>query len=399
MQPREQAFSRSYHFYMRELSSLSWIWPRAAYLHIPFCAHRCGYCDFAVTAGQDHLFEPYVDALIKEISAISEPSEVDSIFIGGGTPTYLPPAILKRLLQAINCWLPLRASGEFSVEATPESVGEETIKVLADHGVNRLSLGVQSFRKDSLEQLDRIHGPQHVVPALDRVRRRIANVSLDLIFGVPGQSLADWEADLDNTISLSPEHISTYGLTYEKGTPMWKRRKKGLIVAIPEEMELDMYLASMDRLPNSGYPQYEVSNFAKPGRRCRHNEVYWANDAYFGFGVGAARFIQGKRELNCRNTADYIRRINEGPGATLQSECLTEEESARETLAIQLRRTDGISREQFLLRTGLAYDGLVKERPKVLLAENLIVDDGQRIYLTRKGYCVADAIVSNLAFG
>ena len=384
---------------MQDLSSPPWVWPRAAYLHVPFCAHRCGYCDFAVTAGQDHLFEPYVDALILELSGLNEPSLVDSIFIGGGTPTYLPPNTLKRLLQAINHWLPLRSTGEFSVEATPESVADGTIGVLADHGVNRVSLGVQSFQKESLQQLDRIHGPQHVIPAIERLRRRIANVSLDLIFGVPNQSLADWEADLDNAISLSPEHISTYGLTYEKGTPMWKRREKGLIIAVPEEAELDMYLASMDRLSASGFQQYEISNFAKPDRRCRHNEVYWANDAYFGFGVGAARYVQGKRELNCRNTSDYIRRINDGTGAILQSESLSAEESARETLAIQLRRTDGIYREQFLERTGFAYDALVMSRPEVLLAEKLIADDGRRVSLTRKGCCVGDAIVSRLAFG
>lgn len=334
-----------------------------------------------------------------ELSEMKEPAPVNSIFIGGGTPTYLPPLILKRLLQAINEWLPLGSAGEFSVEATPESVSDETIDVLADHGVNRVSLGVQSFQKESLVQLDRIHGPQHVIPALERVRRRIANVSLDLIFGVPDQSLADWERDLENAISLAPEHISTYGLTYEKGTPMWKRREKGLIMAVPEEAELDMYLASIDRLSNSDYQQYEISNFAKRDRRCRHNEVYWANDAYFGFGVGAARYVQGKRELNCRNTADYIKRIMDGREATTQSEALNAEDSARETLAIQLRRTDGIDRLQFLERTGFAYDGLVKSRPNVLLAEQLIADDGRRVSLTRRGYCVADAIVSKLAFG
>ena len=384
---------------MRDPSSPPWVWPRAAYLHVPFCAHRCGYCDFAVAAGQDHLFEPYVDALIREMSGINEPSPVDSIFIGGGTPTYLPAVMLKRLLRAIHHWLPLRSAGEFSVEATPETVTDETIEVLADHGVNRVSLGVQSFQKESLEQLDRIHKPQHVIPALERVRRRIANVSLDLIFGIPGQSIADWEADLANAISLAPGHVSTYGLTYEKGTPMWKQREKGLIVAVPEEAELAMYLMSIDRLSASGYQQYEISNFAKPDRRCRHNEAYWANDAYFGFGVGAARFVQGKRELNCRNTSDYIRRIEGGIAPTIQSETLAAEEAARETLAIQLRRSDGIDREQFLERTGFEYDWLVKERPAVLLAEQLIADDGRRISLTRRGICVADAIASRLAFG
>jgi len=384
---------------MRDSSSLPWVWPHAAYLHVPFCAHRCGYCDFAVTAGQDHLFDPYVDALIVELSGMNEPSPVNSIFIGGGTPTYLPATTLTRLLQAINHWLPLRSEGEFSVEATPETVTDEIIDVLATHGVNRVSLGVQSFQRESLEQLDRIHKPQHVIPALQRVRRRIANVSLDLIFGIPGQTIEDWEIDLTNATSLAPEHISTYGLTYEKGTPLWKQREKGLIVAIPEEAELAMYLTSIDRLSASGYQQYEISNFAKPDRRCRHNETYWANDAYFGFGVGAARYLEGRRELNCRNSIDYIRRIESGITPTIQSETLSAEEAARETLAIQLRRSEGINRDQFFVRTGFEFDRLVRERPAILLAEQLLADDGRRVTLTRRGICVADAIVSRLAFG
>jgi len=384
---------------MRDSSSFPWVWPHAAYLHVPFCAHRCGYCDFAVTAGQDHLFDPYVDALIVELSGMNEPSPVNSIFIGGGTPTYLPATTLTRLLQAINHWLPLRSEGEFSVEATPETVTDEIIDVLATHGVNRVSLGVQSFQRESLEQLDRIHKPQHVIPALQRVRRRIANVSLDLIFGIPGQTIEDWEIDLTNATSLAPEHISTYGLTYEKGTPLWKQREKGLIVAIPEEAELAMYLTSIDRLSASGYQQYEISNFAKPDRRCRHNETYWANDAYFGFGVGAARYLEGRRELNCRNSIDYIRRIESGITPTIQSETLSAEEAARETLAIQLRRSEGINRDQFFVRTGFEFDRLVRERPAILLAEQLLADDGRRVTLTRRGICVADAIVSRLAFG
>ena len=352
-----------------------------------------------MTAGQDHLFDPYVDALIVELSGMNEPSPVNSIFIGGGTPTYLPATTLTRLLQAINHWLPLRSEGEFSVEATPETVTDEIIDVLATHGVNRVSLGVQSFQRESLEQLDRIHKPQHVIPALQRVRRRIANVSLDLIFGIPGQTIEDWEIDLTNATSLAPEHISTYGLTYEKGTPLWKQREKGLIVAIPEEAELAMYLTSIDRLSASGYQQYEISNFAKPDRRCRHNETYWANDAYFGFGVGAARYLEGRRELNCRNSIDYIRRIESGITPTIQSETLSAEEAARETLAIQLRRSEGINRDQFFVRTGFEFDRLVRERPAILLAEQLLADDGRRVTLTRRGICVADAIVSRLAFG
>ncbi len=273
---------------MRDRSILPpWLWPRAAYLHIPFCAHRCGYCDFAVTAEQDHLIDLYIESIGEELSRLEEPTAVQTIFLGGGTPTYLDPSRLSRLLALVNYWLPLSVDGEFSIEATPESVSADTVAVLADHQVNRVSLGVQSFNPRLLAQLDRIHRADEVAPAFERIRKRIANVSLDLIFGVPSQSPRDWEVDLDTALSLEPDHLSTYGLTYEKGTALWKQRERGQVSSLSEGDELAMYLHAMNRLTEAGFEQYEISNFARPGRRCRHNETYWANEAYFGFGVGS----------------------------------------------------------------------------------------------------------------
>ena len=376
-----------------------WLWPRAAYAHIPFCAHRCGYCDFAVAAGQDHLIDQYVAAVGEELARLESPAPVNTVFIGGGTPTYLSPIQLGRLLAAINTWVPLRPGGEFSVEGNPESVTAETVAVLADHGVNRVSLGVQSFRPDLLARLDRTHGPGHVGPALDRIRKRIDNVSLDLIFGVPGQSVADWDADLSAALAFAPDHVSTYGLTYEKGTPLWKRRERGDVRAVPEADELAMYELAMDRLPAAGFEQYEVSNFARPGRRCRHNETYWANEAYFGFGVGAARYVLGRRELNRRNTADYVRRILAGESPTFQSEQLPPDEVARETAAVQLRRAAGVIRDRFREQTGFAFDDLSGGRVPAYAAEGLIDDDGSAVRLTRRGRCVADALVVKLVWG
>jgi oxygen-independent coproporphyrinogen III oxidase len=376
-----------------------WLWPRAAYLHVPFCAHHCGYCDFAVTAGQDHLIEGYVVAVGEELAGLGDPVPVDTLFLGGGTPTYLPPPILDRVLTAVNHWLPLRAGGEFSVESTPESITDEGVAVLAWHGVNRVSLGVQSFHANLLPRLDRRHGPEHVGPALDRIRQRIDNVSLDLIFGVPGQTLAEWEADLDAALALRPDHVSTYGLTYEKGTPLWKQRERGVVVPVAEGDELAMYEAAADRLGAAGFEQYEVSNFARPGRRCRHNETYWANEAYFGFGTGAARYVMRKRELNVRSTADYIRRVLAGESPTFQSEELTPEERARETIAVQLRRSDGVRRTAFREQTGFDFDALVGERLAWYVAEGLLADDRTAVRLTRRGRCVADGLVVKLVWG
>lgn len=376
-----------------------WVWPRAAYVHVPFCARHCGYCDFAVTAGQDHLIDLYLEAVGEELARLESPASVDTIFLGGGTPTYLSAEQLDRLLDRIARWLPLRPGGECSVEATPESLLAEKVTVLADHGVNRVSLGVQSFRPDLLARLDRIHAPGHVGPALDRIRRRIDNVSLDLIFGVPGQSLADWNSDLVMALAFAPEHVSTYGLTYEKGTPLWKQRDRGQLRPVSDDDELAMYEHAIDRLAAAGFEQYEVSNFARPGRRCRHNETYWANEAYFGFGTGAARYVFGRRELNRRNTADYIRRILAGESATFQSEELAPEDAARETAAVQLRRTSGVNRDRFRERTGCDFDVLTRGRVTGFVAEGLLADDGPAVRLTRRGLCVADALVGKLVWG
>lgn len=377
----------------------AWLWPRAAYLHIPFCAHRCGYCDFAVSTGQEHLIDLYIEAIGDELARLGHPVPVETVFIGGGTPTYLDPGRLQRLLDAVNRWLPLTSGGEFSIEATPESISVDAVSVLSDHGVNRVSLGVQSFRPDLLARLDRIHAADEVPRAVDRIRTRIANVSLDLIFGVPGQSLHDWEFDLAKALALAPYHMSTYGLTYEKGTALWKQRELGNLQAIPESEELSMYVHAMDCLTEAGFEHYEISNFARPHRHCRHNETYWANEAYFGFGVGAARYVDRRRELNRRNTADYIRIVLEGDDPTFQSEVLAPIDCARETIAIQLRRSSGVIRKRFREQTGMDFDELTGDRVHHYQKEGLIVDDGKAVYLTQRGRCLADTLVVKLAWG
>ena len=266
-----------------------WVWPRAAYLHVPFCAHHCGYCDFAIAVGQDHLIDLYLDALDAEMATLETPQLMATLFIGGGTPTHLTAGQLARLLSSIRRWLPLESGGEWSIEANPDTLDDDKIAILANHGVNRVSLGAQSFHPHLLEVLDRRHSPSQVGQAVERVRRRIPAVSLDLIFGAPGQTEAEWRADLAGALALQPDHLSSYGLTYEKGTPLWKRRQRGQVRPLDEDAELALYSTAINVLEAAGFEHYEISSFARPGRRCRHNEVYWANEAYFGYGMGAAR--------------------------------------------------------------------------------------------------------------
>jgi oxygen-independent coproporphyrinogen-3 oxidase len=370
--------------------------PTAAYVHVPFCAHHCGYCDFAVAAGQDPLRDRYLDALTTELATLGQPRPVQTLFIGGGTPTYLEPRQLDRLLAELRRWLPLVGCAEFSVESTPDSLDGERVAILARHGVTRVSIGGQSFHPHLLNVLERRHIPDEVSRALACARVSIPEISLDLIFGVPGQTLADWESDVQRALELAPDHLSTYGLTYEKGTRLWKQRQRGSIRPVDEETELAFYCHAMDALTAAGFEHYEISNFARPGRRCRHNEVYWANGPYYGFGVGAARYVNDCRELNTRDLQEYMRRTLAGQPATFQSETLQPEERARETMAIQLRRADGISRPQFLQQTGFALDAIAGEAIQRHVDLGLLADDGQTVRLTRQGKCVADSVIRNL---
>lgn len=374
----------------------AWLWPRAAYVHVPFCAHHCGYCDFAVAVGQDERIDAYVDALEVELTSLGEPQPVRTLFFGGGTPTYLPHRALERLLAVVARWLPLAENHEFSVEANPSYLDVEKIDLLRTFGVNRLSLGVQSFQPELLTTLERDHRPDDVGRVLEFIRPRIPNVSLDLIFGAPGQTRDQWRDDMARALAFEPNHIATYGLTYEKGTRLWKQRERGQVTPLDEDAECQYYLDAMDVLGEAGFEHYEISNFARSGFRCRHNQVYWANHAYFGFGVGAARYVNGVRELNTRDLRTYLNRLQSGQTPTFQSEFLLPRDRAVETIAVQLRRADGIERGAFLHQTGFALDALVGRKVADLVEQGLLCDDGKAIVLTRRGKCVADAIVETL---
>ena len=368
--------------------------PRAAYVHVPFCAHKCGYCDFASLAGVDHLADRYLVALESEMSRMGSPREVDTIFVGGGTPTRLTAAQLDRLLTAIRRWYPLATGGEWTVEANPGTLDDAKADVLADGGVTRVSLGAQSFRPALLKTLERNHDPADVPRALDLIRPRFAFWSFDLIFGVPGSTLDDWRSDLDAALALEPSHLSCYGLVYEKGTALWKQWNAGEVREVDEEVERAMFEATIDQLAACGLPQYEISNFARPGRECRHNLVYWANDAYFGVGVGAARYVDGLRSINTRDLLAYLKRIESGADPTGPTERLDPEGHARETTILMLRRTaQGIDRDDFHARTGFDLDQLCGDAIAKHARSGLLDDDGRSVRLTREGVFLADGVM------
>ena len=380
---------------MRNMHSPATDSVRSAYIHVPFCKHRCGYCDFTLVANRDDLISDYIQALDIELGR-APPYKLDTLFIGGGTPTHLSPDQLTQLFECVMRRFTLNDGCEFSVEANPDGLSREKIEVLHNYGVNRISLGVQSFDQSALKFLERDHAPADVFRAIDVVRERIPNFSLDLIFAVPGQSLDNWIASLNQAIALAPTHLSTYGLTIEKGTAFWSRQRKGQFSQLPNELERDMYAAAVDHLPEAGLEQYEISNFAATGFSCRHNEVYWSGHSYDAFGPGAARFIAGRRETNHRSVTGWLKRIAAGESPVGESETLPAEDRARELLVLGLRRTSGVSKDQFILQTGYSVDALARGRIDWHLAAKHVEDSGSVLKLTRAGRFFADLVVIDL---
>lgn len=370
--------------------------PKAVYIHIPFCLHKCGYCDFASLAGVDHLADRYLRALEKEMADQTAPAGVATIFVGGGTPTRLEPRQLERLVNMIERRFPLESGGEWTVEANPGTLTREKAEILARGGVNRLSIGAQSFQPRSLEVLERHHAPHEAKDAARLAGDHFPRWSLDLIFGVPGSSLDDWRADLDAAIELEPRHLSCYGLVYETGTALWKQWKSGVVQPMEEETERAMLELTIERLGAEGLAMYEISNYAVPGEECRHNLVYWANEPYYAAGVGAARYTNGVRALNTRSIDVYLRKIEAGESAQATSERLEPEARARETAVLMLRRVAiGIDRDDFRERTGFGLDDLFGDAIARHVRTGLLIDEPRRIRLSDQGLFLADTVLSD----
>jgi len=366
--------------------------PRSAYIHIPFCTHRCGYCNFSVVAGRHDLVEPLLDALAVELSWLGSPREVDTLYFGGGTPTFLTPDQLQRLARTVLNWHPLAPGYEWTIEANPADLDPRRIDTLAQLGVNRLSLGGQSFHDQKLQQLERDHRAAQIGQAARRARQAGMQVSLDLIFAVPGETLKQWESDLAQAITLQPQHISTYGLTFERGAAFWGRLRRGEMFETPEQLQREMYLLAIDRLKAAGFEHYEISNFAHPGFRSRHNEAYWLADGYYAVGPGAARYVDGWRETNHRSTNTYLKRIRRGDSPVAQREKLDTRQRAHERLIFGLRRMEGVQRQAFAAQSGMELDAVAGSTIARMVELGMLADDGDRVRLTREGLLVSDAI-------
>ncbi|MFM1902379.1 MAG: hypothetical protein RLZZ440_279, partial [Planctomycetota bacterium] len=380
---------------------LSGMRPRHAYVHVPVCRHRCGYCDFTLVAGRDDLLDRYFMALGRELERIARAAEspdeptclqLDTLYLGGGTPSHLGPDGLRRLFDLLHARLRPVTGAEVSLEANPLDVTPEFVAAACDCGVTRVSLGGQSLDAATLAALDRDHGPGDVLQAADRLRKAGLAVNLDLMTAAPGQTLGVVERDLAAAIRLGPEHVSVYCLTWEKGTAFESRRGRGELAPAEENLERAMFEAAIDELTAAGYEHYEVSNFARPGHRCRHNEAYWDCRPWEAFGPGAARFDGRTRITNHRSTTTWINRTLAGADATGDIDAMTAETAARERLVVGLRRRAGIDRDGFRAASGCDLDSLAGPAVARWVAAGLAVDDGRRIQLTRAGLLVSDAL-------
>lgn len=374
----------------------SWPSPTAAYIHIPFCRHRCGYCNFSVLAGRDDLADRFLEALRWELSRLEQPQTVDTLFIGGGTPTHLPPAWLERLLQLLADWLPLADDGEFSVEANPGDIDRPRLERLRAAGVNRISLGVQSFAADKLRILQRDHDEAQARTAVELAAETLGNVSIDLIFAAPEETLEAWQRDLAIAAELPITHLSTYALTFEKGTEFWTRRARGGLRQADEDLELQMYQYARQAGAAAGLAQYEISNFARPGRQCRHNLGYWRGRPWYGFGPGATGFLAGQRRTNHRSPTTYIRRCLDGSDPAQECETITVEQWAYERAAFGVRMIEGVDLEAIRLDTEVDLRKTRSQEIADCRRWGLVRLEGEHLQLTEKGIAVADTVSAAL---
>lgn len=364
------------------------------YVHIPFCETKCPYCDFNSFAVEGRDVDGYLDALSVEMDRRGVPRQPSTVYIGGGTPTVVEPRQLARYLGDLVRRIDPDPAREFTVEANPGSLTAEKVALLREHGVNRISLGAQSLYDRHLATLGRVHRAAQVEEAYALARAGgIAQVSLDLIYAIPGLTLREWIDTLERTLVWGPDHLSCYALIFEPGTEFFARRAAGALRPARERTELAMFRWTERRLRRAGLARYEISNFAHPGRECRHNLNYWSNGSYVGYGAGAFSFVQGVRLGNDRHLGRYAAAVHERGDAFVSREALAGWAAARETIVLGLRTAHGVDLARVSARFGVDaghhYAALIDQ-----LEQGGYVRSGSRLRLARRGWRVADTVAA-----
>jgi len=371
--------------------------PLGLYIHIPYCIHKCGYCDFNSHPIKQDEMNHYIDALVAEMKhyakTYSNTNIIRTIFLGGGTPTTLTVYQLERILKECVSEFTVASDAEITIEANPATIDIEQLKSIRQTGYNRISIGVQSFDKAELKLLDRAHGPEEIHSTVDRARKAgFDNLSLDLMFAVPNQSLSSWESNLNKALEKNPEHLSTYNLTIEQGTAFSKLQSNGKLIMPDDDHQLELYKKTIERLTKKGFHHYEISNFARRGKECKHNITYWENKNTLGLGAGASSYMNGTRFKNINLPAHYIRQVKEKKIAVEHSETLEPRQAMGETIMLGLRLLQGISIHQFEKRFQISFINLFRNIISALKEKELVIIEKDYLRLSQKGLFWADSV-------
>ena len=370
------------------------------YVHIPFCASRCSYCDFFSTLRLNDMGASYVEALLAEPRLRRDElhgEPVRTLYLGGGTPSQLPLALFKHLIVGLEDIFDLSDVEEFTVEANPDDVTPGWCAAVAEMGVNRVSMGVQTFEDGILHFIGRRHTARQAVEAVANLRAAgIDNISIDLIYGLPGQTVSSWTASVKQAIDLRPLHISAYGLTYEEGTRLWRQRECGEVIEVTEEQCLEMYRVLVDGLQAAGYKHYEISNFALPGYHSRHNSSYWDDTPYLGLGAAAHSYDGRMRRSNPHDLQRYIAAVMAGKKVYEQEE-LTQQDRYDERVMLGLRTSRGVDADRLRQDFGdKAWRHFIDEAQRHIAAGNLRQIEDGRYVLTPEGIMLSDSVMRDL---
>ncbi|WP_066194179.1 MULTISPECIES: radical SAM family heme chaperone HemW [Gracilibacillus] len=360
----------------------------SVYIHIPFCEKICHYCDFTKFFYEEKMADDYLVALNNEIKAyIQTPKQqMKTIFVGGGTPTALNNQQLTKLVQIIEYYFDINAVEEYTFEANPGDLTLEKINILKNHGVNRISMGVQDFDNDMLAQLGRLHRTKDVYQNVnDLIRTGISNISIDLMYSLPNQSINHFERSLEEALQFQLPHYSAYSLQIEPKTIFYQRYMQGKLTKPPEEIEADMYALLREKMRNNGIVQYEISNFAKPGYESQHNLTYWNNQHYYGFGAGSHGYLPGERIINIRPFPKYVYEANQSGKPILHIERISRKEQIEEEMFLGLRKTEGVRRQAFEQKYGISIEHVYEKELDQLIQREWLTMDKQTVRLTEAG--------------
>ncbi|QAS54136.1 radical SAM family heme chaperone HemW [Halobacillus litoralis] len=367
----------------------------SAYIHIPFCQQICHYCDFTKFFYNERLADEYMEALENEIHTYipGEKAQVRTIFVGGGTPTAVNHSQLKKLLQMIDDHFDLASCEEYTFEANPGDLDLEKVRLLKNYGVNRISLGVQVFDDEMLEKIGRVHKVKDVYTNIDRLLQvGLSNISIDLMYALPGQTVEDFEKTIDEAMQFGLPHYSSYSLQIEPKTVFYQRYKKGTLVKAPEEDDAQMYELLQRKLSAAGAVQYEISNFAKPGFESKHNLTYWNNEYYYGIGAGAHGYLPGKRTINLRPLPAYVKKATSDGIPILHEEPIGIKEEMEEQMFLGLRKTEGVLTDQFYRKYGQTIVDVFGHALNTLKERSLIEENSGYIRMTPKGRMLGNEV-------